>query len=86
MGWSNLWTTPSFKSYLQFVTLNYGLEGLFSKRTPREMLEGFIDPLQTRMYNTPVYIIGGDQIHSTNISIANMTMSSYDNSVSFFTG
>ena len=43
--WSNIWTTDSFRSYLRFVTLNYGLTGMFTSRSPREMIEGYDDPL-----------------------------------------
>lgn len=43
--WSNIWTTESFQSYLRFVTLNYGLTGMFTYRSPREMIEGYNDTL-----------------------------------------
>ena len=58
--WSNIWNTADFKSYLKFVTLNYGLSGLFIKIQPWRLIEGYEDPLITKFYNTPVYVFGGD--------------------------
>ena len=37
--------TPSFDRYLRFLTVNFGLGGLVSQHTPREMIEGYEDPL-----------------------------------------
>jgi hypothetical protein len=35
VGWSNLWNTVGFHGYLQFITINVGLNGLFYYATPR---------------------------------------------------
>ena len=43
--WSNAWTTPSFQEYIRFVTTSYGLTGIFTYRSPREMIEGYVDPI-----------------------------------------
>ena len=58
-AWSNIWTTDSFRSYLRFVTLNYGLTGMLTYRSPREMIEGYDDPLIMQLSETKIYQ-GGD--------------------------
>jgi hypothetical protein len=32
---SNVWTTPAFKNYLKYITINIGLNGAFISVTPR---------------------------------------------------
>ena len=69
------------------MTINFGLSGLFIKRTPNELIKGYEDPLTIRLYNTPVYIIGGDKaVRSTNVSIDAMLTYPDNNPVAFFTG
>ena len=36
---------PSFDAYLRSVAINFGLSGALSIHTPREMIEGYSDPL-----------------------------------------
>ena len=36
---------PGFNDYLRSVAINFGLSGLVTVRTPREMIEGYTDPL-----------------------------------------
>ena len=36
---------PEFEKYLRFVTVNFGLSGLLGYYTPREIIEGYNDPL-----------------------------------------
>ena len=38
---------PQFNTYCRSVTVNFGLSGLMSVHTPREMIEGYNDPLVT---------------------------------------
>ena len=45
IGWSNIWNTDGFLAYLRFATVNFGLNGLFMSATPRELIEGYNDPL-----------------------------------------
>ena len=45
--------------YLRYNTLNNGLGGLFTLRTPREYINGFTDPKLEMLNTTPVYM-GGD--------------------------
>ena len=83
--WSNVWTTASFQSYLRYVTLNFGLTGMFTYRTPREMIEGYDDPLIMQLSETPVYQ-GGDQTTPPKLALDNPPTHPKDNPVSFFTG
>ena len=57
--WSNAWTTKSFQEYIRFATTSYGLTGIFTSRSPREMIEGYVDPIIEKLNGTPVYQ-GGD--------------------------
>ena len=84
-AWSNVWTTESFQSYLKFVTLNYGVSGMFTYKTPREMIEGYTDPLIAKLNETPVYM-GGDQTTSSFLSLDDPPTHPVNNPVSFFTG
>jgi hypothetical protein len=34
-GWSNVFTAAGSKYYLRYLTLNFGLGGLFTYKTPR---------------------------------------------------
>ena len=83
--WSNIWTTESFRSYLRFVTLNYGLTGMFTHRSPREMIEGYDDPLIMQLNETKIYQ-GGDQTTPPRLSLDNPPTHPVNNSISFFTG
>ena len=83
--WSNVWTTESFQSYLRFVTMNFGLTGMFTYRSPREMIEGYDDPLIIQLSETPVYQ-GGDQTTPPKLALDNPPTHPKDNPVSFFTG
>ena len=39
------YNTVGFKKYLKYATIQAGLFGLFTERTPRELVEGYTDPL-----------------------------------------
>jgi hypothetical protein len=56
---SNVWTTPAFKNYLKYISINIGLNGAFISATPREFIEGYNDPLLDTLISMPVYE-GGD--------------------------
>jgi hypothetical protein len=45
VDWSNFWNTNGFLEYLRFVTVNFGLNGLYYKASPRDFIEGYTDPL-----------------------------------------
>ena len=76
---------PAFNSYLRFVTINFGLEGLIMKLTPREMIEGYNDPLVETLNKTPLYM-GGDNSTSAFLSLNDPPTHPKNNTVSFFTG
>ena len=83
--WSNVWTVESFQNYIRFITMNYGVTGMFTYKSPREMIEGYEDPLISKLHDTPVYM-GGDQTASPILSLDNPPTHVPDNPVSFFTG
>lgn len=41
----NTFNTDGFKKYLKYATLQGGLFGLFTTKTPKELIEGYYDPL-----------------------------------------
>ena len=51
---------PQFDEYLRFITINFGLSGLLTYRSPREIIEGYTDPLVEVLNETPIYM-GGDK-------------------------
>ena len=83
--WSNVWTTQPFQEYIKFVTTSYGLTGIFTHRSPREMIEGYVDPIIEKLNGTPVYQ-GGDQTTSPLLSLDDPPTHPKDNPISFFTG
>ena len=41
-------TLPLMQDYLKYVAINFGLEGgVFTQLTPRQMIEGYNDPMLT---------------------------------------
>ena len=71
--------------YLRFVTINFGLSGLLTVRTPREMIEGYNDPLVEVISTTPIYM-GGDATTSPFLALNNQPTHPTNNTVAFFTG
>lgn len=67
-GWQADFNGINTIDYQRFVALNFGLGGLFTQKTPRQMIEGYIDPVLQRIYDTPIYM-GGDQTISPFLSI-----------------
>ena len=41
------------------MAINFGLSGVLTSRSPREMLEGYTDPFLAKLSTVPVYE-GGD--------------------------
>ena len=83
--WSNLWNTPGFLKYLKFITVNFGLNGLFMYATPRAYIEGYTDPLIYTLSQMPVYE-GGDQTISPFLAIDSPPTHPPNCSMAFFTG
>jgi len=73
------------QNYFRFVTVNYGVTGMFTYKTPREMIEGYSDPIIEKLNATPVYQ-GGDQLTSPVLSLDNPPTHPVDNPISLFTG
>lgn len=44
---------------MNFVSTNYGMEGLFALRTPRELIEGYTDDMLLEQQSLGIYK-GGD--------------------------
>ena len=76
---------PSFDSYLRFVTVNFGLEGLLTLRSPRELIEGYTDPLVATLNQMPVYL-GGDNTTSPFLAMNKPPTHPDNNRIGFFTG
>ena len=58
---------------------------MFTLRSPREMIEGYNDPIIAKLNETPVYQ-GGDQTTSPWLSLDDPPTHPPNNSISFFTG
>ena len=58
-SWENNFIGVNTPDYQRYIALNFGFGGLFIKKTPREMIEGYIDPVLQQIYDTPIYM-GGD--------------------------
>jgi len=67
------------------MTINFGLSGLITVRSPREMIEGYTDPLVATLNETPIYM-GGDNATSAFLALNNPPTHPTDNTVAFFTG
>ena len=76
---------PDFDDYLRFVTINFGMEGMLTVRSPKEMIEGYTDPLVEELNATPVYM-GGDQTSSSFLAIKFPPTTPTDNRVTYLTG
>ena len=84
-SYSPVFTNPQMAQYLRFIIIEAGLNGIFQYRTPREYIEGFIDPTVYQMSQQPVYQ-GGDQTNDPFMSINNSPAYPKNNSMAFFTG
>jgi len=76
---------PQMDGYLRSVAINFGLSGLITIRTPREMIEGYTDPLVAQLATMPIYM-GGDATTSSFLALNNPPTHPTDNTVAFFTG
>lgn len=56
-----------YTPYITYLTLNLGLGGLYKKLTPRQVIEGYMDPVLYKVQQTPVYMLGNPTI-STYVS------------------
>lgn len=67
-NWETQFLGPSTTAYLNYVTLNIGLGGLFTKVTPKQAIEGYTDARLAMLQQTPVYM-GGDATINPFLSI-----------------
>ena len=81
----DIFTNNQTSRYLKFMVVEAGLGGLFMYRTPREYLEGFLDPTLWTTSQQPVYN-GGDQISTPFLTINSSPATPSDNLVTYFTG
>ena len=80
-----VFTNPVMGKYLKFFTSEIGLGGMFTYRTPKEMAEGYYDPLVYQMSQLPVWL-GGDNCTSPWLSINDGPTAPLNFSVGFMTG
>lgn len=94
--WGDLWlelnktshdnyNTVGFKKYLKYATTQGGLFGFFTERTPKELIEGYNDPLVMGLAELPIFM-GGDTLSSPFLSIIFSPVNTKDNRVAFFQG
>lgn len=76
---------PGFDAYLRSVAINFGLSGVLTIRSPREIIEGYTDPLVAQLATMPIYM-GGDATTSPILALNNPPTHPTNNTVAFFTG
>lgn len=68
--WSNVFTAPNSQYYVRYTGLNFGLGGFFTEMTPRQVIEGYTDPILAKFQALPIYAFG-DMTLNTWISADN---------------
>lgn len=71
--------------FIRYISLEEGLKGLFVLRTPKEVLEGYIDPLFYEISQKPIYD-GGNQTFNVYQSYKSPPQAPKQVNVAFFTG
>lgn len=74
-----------FRRYLKYVTFQAGLNGLFTLKTARQIVEGYTDPLVEGLTKTPIYA-GGDVTSSPFLSIDQGATNPADNKIAMYSG
>lgn len=75
----------NFDGYLRSVAINFGLSGVLTVRSPREVIEGYTDPLVAQLATMPIYM-GGDATTDPVLALNNPPTHPTNNTVAFFTG
>jgi len=75
----------NFDGYLRSVAINFGLSGVLTVRSPRELIEGYTDPLVAQLATMPIYM-GGDATTDPVLALNNPPTHPPNNTVAFFTG
>lgn len=77
--------TEPFRMYLRYAAIQGGLFGLFTEKTPRQIIEGYVDPLVYSLTLLPVYT-GGDATNSPFLSLTFGATNPPNNSIAFLQG
>lgn len=86
LPWEQSFVKSGTPYYLKYIALNLGLGGLFTLRTPAELIEGYTDPHIEYFSSKPVFT-GGDASINPVVKIdPQNTVSPFGNVVSLFTG
>jgi len=75
----------TMQQYVRFIMIQQGLGGLFVNRSPRELIEGYTDPIVSVLSQKPVWQ-GGDVTTPPFLSINNPPTNIKNNKVTLFTG
>lgn len=65
---SPLFIEAGMLKYTRFITLEAGMFGMFYKKSPRQYIEGYRDPLLTQLSSMPMFM-GGDRTNPPVMSI-----------------
>lgn len=84
--WTQNFAGPGTAVYQKFLALNFGLGGLFTPLTPKQLIEGYTDSKAEYFKNKPVYVGGDASIPSSFMVDPPNRLSMSDNYVSMFTG
>lgn len=86
MNWVSGYVNVNTKSYFRYLTLNFGLGGIITKKTPNQMITGYTDPVLEKIRTKKVYL-GGDATINSWIQIdPPNSRAPTGNVVSFLTG
>lgn len=78
-------TNPTMRKYIKFICIEGTMGGMFLYRTPREYIEGYVDPTVYGLSQIPLYR-GGDMTTDPLLSINRAPTTPLDVRMSFFTG
>lgn len=81
----NEFEQEAFKRYLKYVTFQAGLDGMFTVKTPKQIVEGYPDNLVYSLSQQPVYK-GGDQTQDPVLSVDQGVTNPRDNEVAYLSG
>ena len=84
-GKSSSESLNSLKEYAQYVAINFGLGGLITKQTPRQIIEGYTDSTVQKI-NSQSLLKGGDATIDANLSLQYPLSDSKKQRIAFFTG
>jgi len=74
-----IFMTRDFVRYCKYVAMQAGLNGLFTSKTPKEIISGYNDPMFQDFWNKPLYKGGDIATTGSNFSMVNGLTSPPDN-------